>query len=204
MKLIVGLGNPGSEYVGTRHNIGFEVLDELAVKLGWLNKPERFNSLARENFSGLAFDGMVGKLNGPDEKVLLLKPTTFMNLSGKAVIAAMSFYQLTPADIMVVLDDLALPVGKIRIRPGGSSGGHNGLKDIERVLGTDQYPRLRVGIDPTPPRMAGKDYVLQKFSSEQREKLWLALNRTTGALVTWIDQGIEKAMSQFNADVKSD
>ena len=202
MKLIVGLGNPGSEYVGTRHNIGFEVLDEVAVKLGWLDKPERFDLLARENFHGLAFDGMVGRFSGPDEKVLLLKPTTYMNLSGKAVMAAISFYQLTPADIMVVLDDLALPVGKIRIRSGGSSGGHNGLKDIERVLGTDQYPRLRVGIDPTPPRMAGKDYVLQKFTSEQREKLGLALNRTTGALVTWIDQGIEKAMSQFNADVK--
>jgi PTH1 family peptidyl-tRNA hydrolase len=103
-----------------------------------------------------------------------------------------------PADIVVVLDDLALPCGTIRLRAGGSSGGHNGLKDIQRVLGTDQYPRLRLGIDPTPPRMAGKDYVLGKFTAEQRERLAPALARAGGAIVTWVDKGIGPAMSQFN------
>lgn len=202
MKLIIGLGNPGTAYTGTRHNVGFDALDELATKLGWIDKLAKFNALAREKFFGLTLDGTVGRSGGGDEKVLLLKPLTYMNLSGKAVSAAMGFYQLAITDIMVVLDDLALPVGKIRIRAGGSSGGHNGLKDIERVLGSDQYPRLRIGIDPTPPRMAGKDYVLQKFSTEQQERLWPAMNRATAALVLWIEKGVGPAMSQYNADVK--
>jgi PTH1 family peptidyl-tRNA hydrolase len=177
MKLLVGLGNPGANYVGTRHNIGFELVDRLAARLGWINKPEKFDPLSRMNFDGLALDGMITRIGGPDEKVLLLKPMTFMNLSGKSVLAAMSFYQLVPTDLMVVLDDLALPCGKIRIRAGGSSGGHNGLKDIQRVLGTDQYPRLRIGIDPTPARVPGKDYVLGKFTTEQRARLDPALDR---------------------------
>ena len=115
----------------------------------------------------------------------------------------MSFYQLTPADLMIALDDIALPCGKIRIRTGGSSGGHNGLKDIERALGTSQYPRLRIGVDAPPPRVPQKDYVLGKFTPEQREWIDPALGRAAGAVVTWIDKGIEPAMSQFNAEEKS-
>lgn len=201
MKLVVGLGNPGSQYVGTRHNVGFEVIDALAARLGWIARPEQFDQQARTKFDGLALDGSVATLSGADEKLLLLKPTTFMNVSGKAVQAAMAFYQLAPADIMIVLDDLALPCGKIRLRPGGSSGGHNGLRDIERVLGTEQYPRLRLGIDPAPPPVRGKDYVLGRFAPEQRKLLEPAILRAAGAIVTWIDKGIESAMSQFNADV---
>ena len=103
------------------------------------------------------------RVSGDDEKLLLLKPTTFMNLSGKAVNAAMAFYQLLPTDIVIVLDDLALPCGRIRLRPGGSSGGHNGLKDIERVLGTNEYPRLRLGVDPTPSRCPGSRLCARPF-----------------------------------------
>ncbi len=202
MKLIVGLGNPGQQYTGTRHNVGFDCVDVLAAKLGWIGKPQQFDSLSKIKFDGLAMDGVLNRSAGGDEKLLLLKPLTFMNLSGKSVFAAMSFFQATPADILIVLDDLALPCGRIRLRPGGSSGGHNGLKDIERVLGTDQYPRLRIGIDPTPPRVAGRDYVLGRFTTEQRSRLDPAIDRATGAIVTWIDKGIELAMSQFNVEAK--
>jgi PTH1 family peptidyl-tRNA hydrolase len=193
MKLVVGLGNPERSYVGTRHNVGFEVIDQLSSRLGWTG-PGDFDRVAKTKFDGLAFDGVVG-----NEKVVLLKPTTYMNLSGKAVQAAMAFYQLSPADIMVVLDDLALPVGRLRLRGSGSSGGHNGLRDIERALATNGYPRLRIGIDPAPPRVAGRDYVLGKFTPEQRVLLEPALARACGAIVTWIDKGIDAAMNQFNA-----
>ena len=197
MKLVVGLGNPGPEYVGTRHNIGFEVVDRLAKKLGW---PE----VTKKRFDGLTIDGNVELLSGGSEKVLLLKPLTFMNLSGKAVQAAMSFYQLAPSDMVIVLDDLALPCSRLRLRGSGSSGGHNGLKDIERALGTTEYPRLRIGIDPAPSAVRGKDYVLGRFTTEQRKLLEPAIDRATGAILTWIDKVIESAMSQFNADEKNE
>jgi len=192
MKLVVGLGNPERSYAGTRHNIGFEVIDQLASRLGW-TKPDDFDRLAKTKFDGLMLDGVVGS-----EKLALLKPTTYMNLSGRSVQAAMAFYQLTPPDIMVVLDDLALPVGRLRLRGAGSSGGHNGLKDIERALGTSEYPRLRIGIDPPPPRVAGRDYVLGRFTPEQRDLLEPAIGRACGAIVTWIDKGLSTAMNQFN------
>jgi PTH1 family peptidyl-tRNA hydrolase len=147
-------------------------------------------------FDGLAMDGLAGQ-----ERLMLLKPTTFMNASGRAVQAAMAFYQLTPQDVLIVLDDLALPCGRIRLRPGGSSGGHNGLKDIEQALATDQYPRLRLGIDAAPPRIAARDYVLGKFSTEQRKLLEPAIDRAVAASLTWIEKGIEPAMSLFNADI---
>jgi len=204
MRLVVGLGNPGPEYVGTRHNIGFQVLDELAARLGWIAKPDDFNRLAKSRFSALTLDGSINRASGDSEKVMLLKPTTYMNLSGRSVQPAMAFYQLTPADVMVIVDELALPCGKLRIRKGGSSGGHNGLKDVERALGTSEYPRLRIGIDPPPGRVPGRDYVLGKFSEEQRQKIDPAIERATSALVTWIDKGINTAMNQFNvADDKN-
>jgi peptidyl-tRNA hydrolase, PTH1 family len=192
MKLIVGLGNPGSEYVGTRHNVGFEVLDQFASRYGWAGNGQ-FDRLAKSNFEGLTVDGMLGT-----EKVLLLKPLTFMNLSGRAVQSAMAFYRIERQDVMVVLDDLALPCGALRMRTGGSSGGHNGLKDIERAIGADQYPRLRIGIDPAPPRIAGRDYVLGRFSSEQRKLIDPALARACGAIEIWIEKGIATAMNQCN------
>lgn len=197
MKLIVGLGNPGSEYVGTRHNVGFEVVDAVAEKLGWVRIGE-FDRMARSKFDGLTFDGLMTRTSGPDEKLLLLKPLTYMNVSGRSVKAAMSFYQLEPTDVMIIVDELALPAGRIRLRPSGSDGGHNGLKDVRRALGTDQYPRLRVGIDPPPEFVPGRDYVLQRFTAEQRVKVNEAINRAAGAVITWVDRGIEQAMNQFN------
>jgi PTH1 family peptidyl-tRNA hydrolase len=203
MKLVVGLGNPGREYVRTRHNIGWEVVDALAARLGWVGKPEDFNRDARTKFDGLLLDGTVSlHSTGGTDKLLLLKPTTYMNLSGKSVQAAMAFYQLTPQDVMVVVDELALPAGRLRLRTGGSSGGHNGLKDIERALGTSEYPRLRVGIDPPPDRVPGRDYVLGKFTEEQRNRIDPAIERATSALVAWIDKGINAAMNQFNVAEK--
>jgi peptidyl-tRNA hydrolase, PTH1 family len=204
MRLVVGLGNPGNEFVATRHNIGWEALDELAARLGWIGKKEEFGRLAKKKFDGLILDGTVSIHSGGSEKVLLLKPTTYMNDSGRSVQAAMAFYQVSPAEMIVVLDDLALPCGKIRIRSTGSPGGHNGLKDIERAIGTDQYPRLRIGIDPAPPRVPGRDYVLGRFSEEQRRAVGPALERSAAAILTWIEKGIETAMNVYNADVEKD
>jgi peptidyl-tRNA hydrolase, PTH1 family len=199
MKLIVGLGNPGREYVGTRHNVGFDAVDALARRLGWIASPGEFDRLARSAFDGLSLDGTVSlHATGGTEKLLLLKPLTFMNLSGRAVQAAAAFYRLPPDEVMVVLDDLALPCGRLRIRSSGSAGGHNGLKDIERALGTMQYPRLRVGIDSPPGRMPAKDYVLQKFTAEQRPLVDGAIDRATAALVQWMETGVGPAMNKYN------
>ena len=204
MLLVVGLGNPGSEFVATRHNVGWEAVDRLAARLGWIGKKDEFNRVARTKFDGMALDGSISIHSGGSEKLLLLKPTTFMNDSGRSVQAAIAFYQLSPVDLMVVLDDLALPCGKIRIRPGGSAGGHNGLKDIQRALGTEEYPRLRIGIDPPPPRFPGRDYVLGRFTDEQRAAVDPAIDRATEAIVRWIENGIETAMNQFNADMREE
>jgi PTH1 family peptidyl-tRNA hydrolase len=201
MRLIVGLGNPGREYAGTRHNVGFDAVDAFAHRTGLVGSPADFDRVARTKFDGLAVDGSVSvPATGGSEKVLLLKPTTYMNLSGRSVQAAMAFYQLGPADVMIVLDDVALPTGKLRIRPAGSSGGHNGLKDIARALGTEQYPRLRVGVDPPPPRIPQRDWVLGRFSEDQRAGVNAALDRAVNALLTWIGQDINAAMTRFNAD----
>jgi len=204
MKLVVGLGNPGSEYARTRHNIGFEVIDVLAAALGWTDGPDSFNRLAKTRFEGLALDGSISRTSAEAEKVLLLKPMTYMNLSGRSVQAALAFYRLSPPDVMIVLDDLALPCGRLRIRPGGSDGGHNGLKDIQRALGTTAYPRLRIGVDAPPPRVAGRDYVLGRFTEEQRKCVDPAIARASGAIVTWVDKGINVAMNQFNVADESD
>jgi len=200
MHLVVGLGNPGRQYVGTRHNIGFDVVDHLAVRLGWITTASQFDSLSRSNFEGLTMDGTMTLADGAREKVLLLKPLTYMNLSGRSAQAAMAFYQLGPADAMFVLDDLALPCGKIRLRAGGSSGGHNGLRDVERALGTAQYPRLRLGVDAPPMNVPGRDYVLGRFDPAQREKMDPAVDRAASAIIEWIDRGIASAMNKFNAD----
>ncbi len=159
MKLIVGLGNPGPEYDQSRHNVGFWVLDRLARRLA----P---GEIARNKFHGLLLEGRLD-----DEKLLLLKPTTYMNRSGLSVSEAMSFYKLSPPDmLMVIVDDVALPCGMIRVRARGSAGGHNGLDDINLRLGIDEYARLRIGIDD-PGHIPQTDYVLGRFRPEQREAL---------------------------------
>ncbi|MDB5296956.1 MAG: pth [Phycisphaerales bacterium] len=202
MRIIVGLGNPGREYVNTRHNVGFDALDVFAHRTGLVGSPADFDRMARAKFDGLAVDGSVSVPGGGYEKVLLLKPTTYMNLSGRSVQAALAFYQLGPADVMVVLDDVALPCGKLRVRPGGSSGGHNGLKDVARTLGTEQYPRLRIGVDAPPPRVSQVDWVLGRFNEDQRAGINAALDRTSDALLTWIGQGTTAAMNKYNAPDK--
>jgi len=196
MKLVVGLGNPGREYAGTRHNIGFEVIDRLAERFGFAG-PGEFDRVARGKFDGLALDGPA-MIAGGSEKVMLLKPVTFMNASGRAAQSAIAFYQLAVGDVMIVLDDLALACGRIRIRAEGSDGGHNGLKDIERALGTANYPRLRVGIDAPPPRVPGRNYVLGRFTDQQRPLIDRAVERSAAAIETWISKGIAAAMNQFN------
>lgn len=193
MKLIVGLGNPGSQYERTRHNAGFMAVDLFAQKNGASNY-----RVAHESFlADVLLDG---------EKILLLKPQTYMNLSGRPVASAMAFYKLGLADLLVVSDDVALPVGTIRLRPSGSAGGHNGLKDIELALANLaaaesksplDYQRLRIGVDP-PGRVPQKSYVLESFSPEQKPKLDTALQLAAEAIVTWASQGITKAMNKFN------
>jgi PTH1 family peptidyl-tRNA hydrolase len=199
MKLIVGLGNPGSEYVGTRHNVGFDVLDAVAERLGWV-RPGEFDRQAKSAFDGLTVDGMLNLSTGGVEKVLLLKPMTYMNVSGKSVRAAMDFFKLTPPEVLIIVDELALPCGTIRLKPDGRDGGHNGLKSIQQMLGTDRYPRLRIGIDPPPPPMAGRDYVLGRFTPAQKPVVAKAVGRAAGCVATWADAGIVKAMNQFNTD----
>jgi len=209
MKVIVGLGNPGIEYVHTRHNVGFEVIDRFAEKLGWV-RPGEFNKQARSKFNALVLDGIINLFSQgddkgddkvaekSDEKILLVKPQTYMNVSGKSVQAAMAFYQIDLKDVMVVLDDVALPCGTLRLRAAGSSGGHNGLKDIERALGSNAYPRLRIGVDAPPGHIPQRDYVLGKWTAEQSVVLKPTIDRACGAIISWADYGVEKTMSLFN------
>ena len=192
MKLIVGLGNPGSEYSGTRHNVGFEVLDALAAKLNIANG-------AKQKFHGLAVEGQLAG----SEKVMLLKPMTFMNESGRSVQTACAFYQLAPDDLLIISDDLALPCGRMRLRSEGSPGGHNGLADIERCLATPKYPRMRIGIDPKPQFIPQRDYVLSKFSPEQRKLIDQTLPKAADAAICWAENGITTAMNKYNTKEES-
>ncbi|MEY3021061.1 MAG: Peptidyl-tRNA hydrolase [Planctomycetota bacterium] len=187
MKLIVGLGNPGLEYQRTRHNVGFDCLDRLARRVSDGSSP------AKARFQGLATDG-----EWSGEKVLLLKPMTYMNLSGTSVSEALRFYKLDPtSDLLVVVDDIALPCGSIRIRGEGSAGGHNGLADIELKLGTNRYPRCRIGIDP-PGRIPQRDYVLGRFREDQQPLVEDALAQSVDAALCWIERGTTEAMNRFN------
>ena len=188
MKLVVGLGNPGPEYDRTRHNVGFDVVDRLARRC-----VDPSAAVARNKFSGLLLEGDVA-----GEKMLLLKPLTFMNLSGKAVAEAVKFYKMSPVDdLMVVVDDTALDCGDLRIKPGGGAGGHNGLADVSRLLGTDGWPRLRIGIDK-PGRIPLKNYVLGRFTEDQQALMESALDTATDAVVAWATDGLESAMNRFN------
>lgn len=186
MKLIVGLGNPGSEYAGTRHNAGFDVVDRLSARFAPGAAP-------RSRFGGLATDAEVG-----GEKCLLLKPMTFMNLSGRSVLEAVQFFKLEPSrDLLVIVDDLALPCGSIRLRPDGSSGGHNGLADIGLKLSSNYWARLRIGIDP-PGRVPQADYVLGKFSPAQRPLAEASMDEAARAAECWAAKGLQEAMNRFN------
>jgi peptidyl-tRNA hydrolase, PTH1 family len=184
MYLIVGLGNPGSAYAKNRHNVGFQVLDFLAVRHDF--KFEKKN-----------FDAIWGKGTIAGQEVILAKPQTYMNLSGKAIGQLANFYKLEKNQIMVIYDDMDLPVGKIRVRANGSSGGQNGLKDILRVLGSNDVPRLRVGVG-RPMRGVARDHVLNDFSKDEEIVIQHVYEKTAMAVESWLTEGVEIAMNKFN------
>ena len=194
MKIIVGLGNPGLEYAKTRHNVGFDVVDALRAAFGtgdaWKG---RFRSLACEVVISQRSDG------GPVEKCLLLKPTTYMNLSGHAVAEALRFYKLdAEEDLLVIVDDIALPCGSMRLRAKGGAGGHNGLKHIVQMLGGNAYARLRVGVD-APGIIPQVDYVLGRFTPEQEAAVAPLMRSSVELVRSWCHDGVELAMNRFNA-----
>jgi PTH1 family peptidyl-tRNA hydrolase len=183
-KLVVGLGNPGSKYEGTRHNIGFEVVDRLA------------EGGTRASFSR-KFEALAAEIEIDFRRVTLLKPETFMNLSGRCAAQAVRFYKLEPGDLLVICDDLSLPLGKLRIRGGGSDGGQKGLRHIIAHLGTDAFPRLRIGIGQRGETDAA-DFVLSRFRSAERKVIDDSLILAAQAVAVWTTQGLEAAMNRFN------
>jgi len=184
IRLVAGLGNPGSEYAATRHNIGFMVVDQLAAQFGstW----EKSVPQARE-------DALSAKCGA----VLLIKPMSFMNRSGYPLFAVAQFYKIEPQQILIVLDDLALPLGRLRLRARGGSGGHNGLESIIVQFGTEEIPRLRVGIGHAP-REGYVDYVLSRFFDEEKPLVRSTIGRAVDALKCAIDNGLVSAMNTFN------
>ncbi len=185
MKVIVGLGNPGKKYERTRHNLGFMVLDRLADKNGVAIDREKHRSLIAE----WSRDG---------EKVLLVKPQTYMKLSGEALQKLLSYYPVEAEDIVVAHDDLDLPFGRIRMRRQGSPGGHRGMISVSGVLGAGAFSRLRIGIGRPPPGIEPKDYVLQKFSPEEAAGLDEIVSRAADAVECLLREGVERAMEKFN------
>jgi PTH1 family peptidyl-tRNA hydrolase len=185
VKLLVGLGNPGHAYDGTRHNVGFEVLEILARRAGTPTRPARFQGeTAQATIRGCP--------------VLLLWPLTWMNLSGSSVLAARDFYKIDDSDILVICDDFNLPCDTIRLRPGGSAGGQNGLADVLARLGTTAIPRLRLGIGPVPAGWKPADFVLGKFAKTEREQVGVMLERAAEAAEEWAALGIQAAMNRYN------
>jgi peptidyl-tRNA hydrolase, PTH1 family len=186
LHLIVGLGNPGAQYARTRHNVGFVVVEKLA---------ERWHarwSLEKK------FDALVARTERDGRRVLLCEPQTFMNSSGDAVRALADFYDVAPVRVLVVVDDADLPVGQLRLRPGGSSGGHHGLESIQTQLGTREYPRLRVGIGRRDGAREITGHVLGRFDSTDASLVDKVLIVAADQAETWLTTGIQKAMSQFN------
>ena len=184
--LLVCLGNPGDKYENTRHNVGYMVADEVAER-------------QRAPIQKLKFKALTNLLTISGEKVLVMKPITYMNLSGEAVRQAVDFYKVAPDHVLVVSDDTALPVGKLRIRKGGSAGGHNGLKNIIQHLGTDQFPRVRVGVGEKPhPDYDMADWVLGKFRGEDKKASDAAVKRAADAIECILSDGLDKSMNRFN------
>lgn len=183
MHLIVGLGNPGAQYENTRHNIGFKVIDNIA---------KEYNiEINRQKFKGIYGEGFI---NG--EKVILLKPTTYMNLSGESIREVVDFYKLTNEDLVVIYDDISLDVGRLRLREKGSAGGHNGVKSIIAHLGTDVFPRIKVGVGQ--PDVDLVNYVLGKFSDKEMEVLSESIDASTKAVGEMIKDDVKTAMNKFN------
>jgi peptidyl-tRNA hydrolase, PTH1 family len=183
MRVVVGLGNPGKQYHGTRHNVGFAVVDALAAG----PTAGRFQS---------RFQAQVADLMEGEQKVLLVKPETFMNLSGRAVRQAIDFYQVELADLLVVCDDINLPLGQLRFRTKGTHGGHNGLRDIQNHLGTTEYSRLRIGVGAGEEDLI--DHVLGRFRPSERPVIEDALSLAVQAVSTWVGQGADVCMNRYN------
>jgi PTH1 family peptidyl-tRNA hydrolase len=187
MKLLVGLGNPGRKYDGTRHNVGFWVLAEIA------RRHERSRPKAR-------FDGEITETRIHNETTVLLTPLTYMNRSGRSVQMAVDFYKLSLSDLLVLCDDFNLPLARLRLRPGGSAGGHNGISDVIERLGNNQFSRLRIGVGLPPPESDSADYVLGRFEESDRTAIDRAVVRAADAAELWIAEGIQSAMNRFNSD----
>jgi len=184
MYIIAGLGNPGKEYTGTRHNTGYDTLDYLAEKHNVILNKLKFNSVYGET-----------SING--EKVMLVKPVTYMNRSGIAIQEIINFYKIPLENLIVIYDDIDIPVGTLRIRPSGSPGTHNGMKSITAQMGSGNFPRIRVGIGRNPD-MDLADYVLQKFSADDREKIKPIMEKAVEAAIEIIINGTDSAMQKYN------
>ncbi|MDW8078783.1 MAG: aminoacyl-tRNA hydrolase [Thermoguttaceae bacterium] len=184
-KLIVGLGNPGTRYEGTRHNVGFEVIRRLVGLLDAAGPRSRFK-------------GNVWEANSEGTKLLLLAPETFMNLSGQSVRAAVDFFKVPLEHLLVICDDFALPLGRVRFRPDGSSGGHRGLANIIDELGTESFPRLRIGIGPLPPGVDPVEFVLGRFSEDELGRLNAVIAKACPAILDWVKHGISYCMDRYN------
>ena len=186
MKLVVGLGNPGAKYKGTRHNVGFMTMDEVAYQ-------EKFD------FDKALFDAVFAQVQMGGEKVIFMKPLTFMNLSGEAIRPLMNYFKIGIEDLLVVYDDMDLPVGKIRLRQKGSAGGHNGMKSIISCLGTSEFNRIKVGVGRPKEGRTVVGHVLNRFEKEEEEDIIFAVQKSVDAIRSWIDtDDFVKTMNQFN------
>jgi PTH1 family peptidyl-tRNA hydrolase len=187
MKLVVGLGNPGRKYQGTRHNVGFEVLTLVAARQAAAPVSARFRGELTEYRTA----------SGP---VLLLCPTTYMNRSGACVRAAIEFYKLPLSELLLVCDDFNLPLGRLRFRAQGSAGGQKGLTDVIQQLGSNQFARLRFGIGAPPPEWDGADYVLSRFSADERTTVTASVELAARGVVDWVEHGVEFCMNRYNSE----
>lgn len=191
MKLIVGLGNPGNKYKDTRHNVGFEVAARLAKKFA--------TAPPRARFQGETVEGTIA-----GQKTLVLTPLTYMNASGASVLATRDFYKIENENLLVVCDDFALPLGKLRLRAKGSSGGQKGLEDILRRLGTEDIPRLRIGVGVLPPGRDAAAFVLSRFGKDEQPEIADAIERASEAAEAWVELGLAMAMNKYNVGVNGD
>jgi PTH1 family peptidyl-tRNA hydrolase len=185
VKLVVGLGNPGRKYTGTRHNVGYELANELARRYG--------SGRPRQRFQGEVVEARIDGV-----PALLLCPHTYMNRSGRSVAEALKFYKLDPSELLVACDDINLPVAKVRLRASGSSGGQNGLNDVIRSLGTQEFSRLRIGVGTPPPGWDAADYVLGRLDKHDASEIEDAIQRAADAVAHWAIHGIDDCMNQFN------
>lgn len=189
-RFVVGLGNPGREYARTRHNMGFRVVE--ALRRRWqAHEPQR-------DFGGLVSEARPCRPQAGTRRVVLLEPMTYMNCSGQAVQEMAAFYKAERSEILVVLDDMALPVGQLRARAGGSAGGQKGLTDVLQKMGSQQVPRLRIGIGAPPGRMDGADFVLSKFSDAEQEIIEVAVMQAAEAVEDWVFRGLDFVMERYN------